>query len=151
MRAFKQIQGDTHTLGPGQRRQATYKPACHIGLIPLLEGSIRKRLHSRTPHRHSELITCYFLNLFISYQPVTCCLNASSSCGCQSFLSAERNQISIVGIFSLSLSFSHWGRVGRGRNIRVCVPSTARWHRKVACSRGSPRVTGRQMEVRAHH
>lgn len=119
--------------------------------LSLLEWSIRKRLHTRTHHRHSELITCYFLNLFISYQPVTCCLNASSSRGCQSFLSAKRNQISIVSIFSLPLSSSHKGGVGRG-DIRVRVPYRAMWPRAMwprtaACSRGSPRIPGRQVEV----
>ena len=79
-------------------------------LLSPLEGSIRDRLHiPAQPHTHTHthmgLITCYLLNLFILYQPVTCCLNASSSCGCQGFLSGRRNQICIVSIFNLLSAF----------------------------------------------
>lgn len=80
-----------------------------FGILPLPppppKGPLDTGCTSLLIHIHLELITCYFLNLFISYQPVTCCLNTSSSCGCQGFLSGRRNQISIVSIFSLLSAF----------------------------------------------
>lgn len=76
-----------------------------FGSSPPWKGPLEKGCTSLLIHIHLELIICYFLNLFISYQPVTCCLNTSSSCGCQGFLSGRRNQISIVSIFSLLSAF----------------------------------------------
>lgn len=62
---------------------------------------------------HWQLIIRYFLNVFMSYQPVTCSLNTPSSCGCQGFLSRRTNQNSIVSIFSLlSASLPAAAKVG---------------------------------------
>ena len=97
---FQQLWGK-HTLGPGLRGQM----ACHVASSPHWKGLLETGCTSLLNHTHTELITCYLLNLFILYQPVTCCLNTSSSRGCQGFLSGRRNQISIVSIFNLLSAF----------------------------------------------
>lgn len=120
---FRQLRGE-YTQSQDRRDKWLDTQPCHmvLWLLSPRMGPLETGCTSLLIHIHLELITCYFLNLFISYQPVTCCLNTSSSCGCQGFLSA-RNHISIVSIFSLLSAFltavaragceaGSWGGVG---------------------------------------
>lgn len=79
--------------------------ACHTA-SPLLigKGPLETGCTSSTTHTHLGLITCYLLNLLILYQPVTCCLNASSSRGCQGFcLEGEIRFLLLVFLTSYQL------------------------------------------------
>jgi hypothetical protein len=105
--SFKQLQGEARAGARAEEaldliHELVTQPLAHL---PYTQGSIRKRLLTPTHPHTLRIIICYFLNLFISYQPVTCCLNTSSSCGRQGFLSGRRNQISIVSIFSFLSAF----------------------------------------------